>query len=232
MGNNHVRLLFIAATVAVGAVSFGLLTYCMRLGRPMPSIGVVLIASPAVIVATWLFVQRGTPAISTFNLGNISYAATFGDLLFLTTVVGLTARQWQISSAAIPQMFSGRGWIAISFGAGLLYGLFTHYVMGGKPDSNSPHLGEQMHDSATSWVHNLGVTPAIAGAVFCMVIPLFFTPGARPAALVISAILVVGWGGLVVVDILRSQLDPSHPLFFSPQWLDVVMDWPHLRPRT
>ncbi|HEU5187735.1 MAG TPA: hypothetical protein VFT87_04510 [Candidatus Saccharimonadales bacterium] len=231
MNATHVRLLFIAVAIAIGILNFWLLDRSIRLGRPWQSTLVVLIASPVVIVATWLFVQRATPAFSTFTPGNISYAATFGDLLILTTVVALTARQWRLADGAVPEFFLGRTWLVISYGAGLLYGLITHFVLGGKPDSNSQVLGEQLHDSGTSWAHNLGVAPALAAALISTLVPLFFVPGDRMLALLITTILVVGWGGLVVFDIVRSQLDPSHPLYFNPQWLDVAMDWLHLRPR-
>lgn len=232
MDDNFVKSLFIVATVVTGFVNFGLMTYYVRHGHVRGSVLVVLVASPVAIIATWLLVQRATPGLGTFTFGNISYAATVGDLFILTTVVGLTANQWFRHVAAIPEFFKSGAWLAISFCLGLLYGVVTHFVIGGKPDSNSLIRSEQLHDSATSWVHNLGVTPAIAGAVLCTVVPLFFVPGGRLAATGITVILVFGWGGLVVLDMWRSQLDSSHPLHFNPQWLDVVMDWAHLRPRT
>lgn len=224
------RLLFIAAVVLVAIGMFNMMVGAITSGRAALSILGVLAASPLVIGATWLLVQQGQPGVSSFTLKNISYAASAGDLLVLPIVVWLAATAWNRYGDQVPAFFKSDYWFAISLVAGFAIGTFAH-LSGGRSNSNSLVLSEQLHDSATSWAHNLGVFPAIAGTLIYVLVPLLFVRDALLMAIIATCVLFVGWGSLVVIDNMRANLDPSNAWHFNPQWLDVRMDWARWRAR-
>ncbi len=224
------RGLFITVVLLAGGGMYYLLSTSIMDGRPARSVMNVLLASPVLMAAAWLLVQRGQPAFSTFTLKNISYAATIADLLVLTTLVWFLAKAWEYHYHSTRVFFDDWLWMGISYILGLCVGVFFHFILGGTPDSHSLVVSEQLHDSATSWAHNLGVMPAIAGAVIRTLIPLFFTRGALKIAIGLALLLIVGWGGLVMLDTYRATLPESNPWRFNPQWLDTVMYWARWRP--
>lgn len=218
------RNLFVALMVVIASVMSSVLAHKVMSGQAVPSFDWILIASAGLIVTVWLLVQRRQPALSTFNWQTISYAAVVGDTIVLPTLIVVDANGWESLGDAIGPFWKGWVWYSITLLIGLAVGIGLH-KSGGKSDSKSFKIEERLHDSATSWAHNLGVVTTVGSVIPRTVIPLFTVSSGWLWAGITLVLLVFGWGGLVVADEIRRRQRK-----FDPHWLDTIMDWTHWRP--
>ena len=220
------RGLFIAACLAFGLGMYVLLCHSIRKGQVAPSVALIVVTSPVIMAVCWLLIQRGQPKWP--GLSHISFSAA-SDLLVIPAAAGVLATGWRRYGGDINPFFKGVGWLALMYIVGLAAGIGFH-VMGGRADSASPILSERLHDSATSWMHNLGVTSALVATMLAMAIPLLTVSGGRVWGLVAIGVITAGWGVPLALDGLRMKLDHGSRWYFNPQWLDTQMDWSRWRP--
>lgn len=221
------RAIFIGIVILLGLRMFLWLNQTITSGNAMSSLGLILIASPVMILAAWGLLQRGEPDY--VRLTGLSAAGVIGDIFVLTTAAFLLAKAWAKAAPMISEFWTSPTWLSISFLIGLIGGSLMH-LQGGKSDSNSAILSERLHDSGTSWTHNLGVAPAIIAAIVSTLLPLLVYLLQLPLVIGVIALLAI-WFALVQVDNFRAKLDSSDPWHFNPQVLDCEMDWEHWRPR-
>lgn len=222
------RLLFVVIVAIFAVIAAYLLGQATQIGDRFQAPMIMLIAGPAFMLMMWLLVQRGRAV--TLDIRNISWAAVFGDLLVLTTVFWLLAMAYSKYGHWVDDFWTSKPWFAISMAIGFAVGFAVH-IRGGKSDSSSPELTVRLHDSATSWAHNIGVFSAVIAVLVFTIVPLFTVAGARTWAVAVIAVLAVGMGGLMIADAKRASLPASHPLHHNTQWFDGEMEWEHWRPR-
>ncbi|HEX3081951.1 MAG TPA: hypothetical protein VHQ86_01735, partial [Candidatus Saccharimonadia bacterium] len=197
-------------------VNYTLISTNTKAGRAYISVLLVLVASPAVLLLTWGLVQRAQPSLSGLRFNNISWSAA-SDVFILTAVILIAAKGWKNHGAEIPAFFKGTKWFLIAYGIGLAAGIIFHLTGG-------PSVG--FHDAASSWMHDLGVFPALGGAIAGTGIPLLFTSSGRWAGIVIAVLVIGVWGGLAVLDQIRWKLPQSNYWWSNPNWIAVPkMDW-------
>jgi hypothetical protein len=223
------RNLFVGMVLCFAAALYGCTTVAVQRGRPLISTGLMIVAGPVFMALVWVMLQHCQPSSHNWSLRNISYSAVVGDLFILPPVMALAALGWK-HHERIAEFWKSPSWMVISFIIGLVLGIAFH-LAGGRADSQSALLGQRLHDSATSWAHNLGVFPAIASALVYAIVPLIVTPASRTWGILILLVVVIAWGGLTVLDGIRAQLSNSNPWHFNQQWLDTEMDWRSWTPR-
>jgi hypothetical protein len=216
------RNVFVVTMCAVAIVNYLVLTHFITQGRAVSSLFTVWVASPAVMFSVWLLIQQAQPSCCSF--GSISYAAVLGDVLVLPAAAYIAALGWRASSSEMAAFWKSGWWMAIAFAVGLIGGICFH-LMGGRSDSQSDILSERLHDSPLSWAHNIGVFPALLGALVCTLVPLLTVGSGRVWFFWALGIAVVGWGGLVVIDTVRMKLPTTSWWHFNPQWMDIEYDW-------
>ena len=230
MDGDLIRLLFVGGVIVAGGAAFAFISQATLQGRRITGALGILAASPLVMFTVWWAIQKGQPSLSGLSLAHASWSA-LSDFVVIPTAVAMAANGWRHMDYyryEISEFWLSREWLILSYLIGFWIGLGLH-LMGGHADSHSAVLSERLHDSATSWAHNLGVVPALAGTLIATIIPLFTTYAARKWAWLATACVAI-WLGLAIADSVRAGLDPSNPLYFDPHWLDVVMDWRYFRP--
>ena len=182
----------------------------------------------ALLVWSWA-IQQYTPHLDMTMLRHGSYAALLGDPLFIMPAIIVATLGWRAAGDAISPRWKHWLWPTFTMVCGFAFGIFMH-IQGGVADSQSRHLGERLHDSATSWTHNLGVTPIFAATLACAIIPLLATKQTRWRHGTLAILFVTGWFILSIIDGQRAGLDPTSMWYFNPHWLDTEMDWSWWRP--
>lgn len=222
---------FILIMFALSVCMYLLLVDNIKNGNAFRSALGVWIVSPVLVLFVWVFVQKAQPSASTLTWGNISYAAVVGDIVILPAAAYVVSYGWKMAGAEVPSFFRSGWWLLLAFAVGVAGGRFFH-TLGGKSDSSSPILSEQLHDSPLTWTHNVGIFPALMGALIHTILPLVFTASGRGYFWGALSITVVGWGFLQAIDAWRTaNLPPTSYWYFNPQWMDVPFNWPKLAPR-
>ena len=215
--------------VLVFCVGPGLLlswVICRRLLSGVATFALVLFGNLAIMVNAW-WVQGAQPVMSFDNIiHHGSYAAIFDIVLAIS--LGTQAGARRHAQPHLKKWMTNRWWFFTACSGGITLGLFFHYGIGGASDSQSPDLSVRMHDSATSWAHNLGVMPAIAAMLiyYCpQLYKLWTTSGVRRYAVLPTACLLIYFTG-VILDQLRIKLPASHAWHLNVHWLDVPgVEW-------
>lgn len=218
------RGLFVALVLFVGGWLFMALCSVVRSGQAWASVAIMLTTTVGLMSLTWLIMQRGNPRIRTMTSRDFSYAAILGDALVVPAVATITAMGWNAGNHGISAFWRSWVWTLLPAGFGLACGIAFH-MMGGRSDSQSSVRTERLHDSATSWAHNLGSLPAIAGTFLCTVLPLFTNSASRAWAIA-AVTLIAMWLGLAAIDGARIARGT-----FDPNWLDTEMSWGRWSPR-
>lgn len=218
---------YVALVIVLGWAMFYLMSQGIVAGRWAYAAVMALVASPVLMLGSWLLLQRGTP--NNFSFKHMSFAAVLGDIFVLPTAMILLALIWgRLSVGEMWSFWSTNGWLALSMAVGMSYGAWSHWK-GGPSDSRSTIEAIQLHDSATSWMHNLGVAPALFATLFYALVPLIMQ-WLQPQLTIAVILVLAAWLVMVWMDDFRSNLDPNHPWYFNPGWIDVVMNWPLWRP--
>jgi hypothetical protein len=178
--------------------------------------GIIMLLGTVGIMGAAYAVQRGNPELDAASLAHGSYAAMIGDPLLIVPAGAIIAMGWYVARKHLPRWINTWWWHAFPICAGICLGM-TMQQMGGRPDSLSSDIGERLHDSATSWAHNLGVVPAVAGMLIFGIVPLLAVRQTRWRYGAVALIFVAGWLALVMLDSSRAG--------FDPHWLDVEMNW-------
>jgi hypothetical protein len=214
------RDLFVLVVILYAVVLSLAIMHNIRRGRPIVVGLLAVLAGPPPGLLVWAVLQKRQPDIGKLTLGNISYAGIVADLLILLPILMLGAIGWRKYGDLLDHWRKPR-WAIAAIGVGYLVGMYFHFVQG----SGGSPLDMLLHDSATSWLHNFGIVPIFTSTLLVAVVPLFSVAGGRRLAIIATVMFVVGWGGLVAFDMLRMQIDPASYWYFSPHWLDAVMDW-------
>lgn len=222
------RGLFIACVVIATVAIYTFMVWGAVVRRTwwLSAIGV----ANTIALLTWAWMIQGAiPRLDMAALSHGSYAAIFGDLLFVTPAIIIATLGWRMAEDKIAPHWKHRLWPTFTLVCGFVFGIFMH-IQGGVADSQSNDLGERLHDSATSWTHNLGVTPIFAATLACGIIPLLATKQSRWRHGTLAMLFVTGWFILSIIDGQRAGLDPTSMWYFNPHWLDAEMDWSLWRP--
>jgi hypothetical protein len=219
------RWLFVITTVTIAFVTYTTFTNTIQratsLRQSMLTSGVVMFAATVGIMGVAYAVQRGNPELSMTMLTHGSYAALIGDPFTMTPAALLIAAGWYAAREHLPHWVNAWWWRVIPFCIGLALGTAIH-LQGGSSDSQSPYLSERLHDSATSWAHNVGVVPAVGAMLIFGLIPILAVRRTRWRYGLPVLLFVAMWMTLVVID--------SNRIGFDPHWLDIEMYWSKWRP--
>lgn len=215
------RAVFVGLMVGIGLGMFGGMRI-IRTGNTPGSVLLVYLSSLGLMLIVWALLQQGRPSFGSIDLRQASFAALLGDTIVLPATIWLVTLSWkQLNHEALHSFWLSGWWFWLSFLIGLSGGIGFH-VMGGRADSRSPDQNVRLHDSPTSWAHNLGVFPALLATIVYTLLPLLVTSGAhRELAWWALGVVLVGWGGLSTLDWARM----TFPAIFqswrhNPHWLD------------
>ncbi len=235
---------------AIMAVLFGLGGYAnlmpaVKAGRRVGAPLWIIVVSPMAIAYVWMACQHMQP--NSFGWRNISYAAVLGDAIVLPLLLSFAAWGWErIGGVFNDTRYVGWKWNVGCYTIGLIAGIGFH-LSGGPTNGNSPDLDVRLHSSPTSLAHNLGIIPAIGGTVLNVVVPLMdnwlrpkvtnltavgraseanIPPTVPTRIVVLMACMLAVYGGLLVVDQVRTGLPVSSSWYLSLHWLDADVRWP------
>lgn len=219
------RWLFVLTVVAAAFVIYiAFLVAIQRaasIHQSMLLSGIIMLAATVGIMGAAYAIQRGNPELTITTITQGSYAALVGDPFAMTPAALIIAAGLYTAREHLPRWVTSWWWRTMPFCIGLVLGAAIH-LQGGASDSESANLGERLHDSATSWAHNVGVVPAAGAILIFGLVPILAVRQTRWRHSLPVLLFVVIWMALVAVD--------SNRAGFDPHWLDIEMDWSKWRP--
>ncbi len=208
------QVLFGLALAAYAVWVYWLLVTRVRDGRMWWSMAAAWLSSPVLIVFIRVVLEPDMLA-ATYNPRTQSWAALFGDVIFLPLAAGLGALSWR-KLRKVPAWATSWWWTVLCAGLGLSAGAWFHYneiavyrQAGAGLALNSP----------SKWAHDFVSYPTLFGGLLCVLAPPLFsrlaTKAARKTALLSFAMLLV-WASLVAADAQRTP--PLNPRDLHPGW--------------
>ncbi|MEO5949996.1 MAG: hypothetical protein ABIQ04_00960 [Candidatus Saccharimonadales bacterium] len=201
---------FLVILMMYGVFMFLALVHSARRGDIAPSVLIIWLASPVLLAAVRLSLEREFDA-KLISPKTQAWSFLFGDTISLPIVAGALALGWR--SMPIASRWYSPIWTIVSAALGICAGLAFHLMAVGETRAANAALSI---NAPTKLAHDFVAYPVIFGGLACIGVPVVacaISQGLWPWHLILAIAGVLSWVGLVVHDV--QGLDPKE---LHPQW--------------